>query len=121
MECIRCGFYQILLIIWALYMILAQPGLPACWLEARSCAAHTHFSKEQEETPHSHEYLFDLAQGQADAVPPPVIHGRLLVLMLALASGRVCFKILWPVAFGTGQSITPDAPPPKTLLFPSLL
>jgi hypothetical protein len=47
---------------WAFYTVLAQPGLPPCWLESRACEFHPHFSRHHAETPHTHDYLFDLAK-----------------------------------------------------------
>jgi hypothetical protein len=77
---------RVFIIIWAGYTALAQPGLPPCWLEARACEIHPHFSKEHAESPHTHGYLFDLAKATASAaLPILLIPVSLLIELLSLS------------------------------------
>jgi hypothetical protein len=67
------------------YSFFAQPGMPPCWLMRHPCEIHPHFNKFMEAMPHSHNYLFDMTQGQATVVVPLLlIPASLLFLLLFL-------------------------------------
>jgi hypothetical protein len=102
------------ILLWAIYTMFAQPGLPACWLEAVPCQFHVHFGHGHAELPHSHAYLYDLAQGQASQPNPfPAFDSMLLVLLLAL-SGASARLIKRSDQSGIASWIfAPDPPPPK--------
>jgi hypothetical protein len=95
-------------------MALAQPGLPACWLEVRACEIHPHLSRRQAETPHEHTYLLDLALATSAAgMPVSIIPASLLIRLLSRSS-----------LFRKSESIAPfrldwiarlDPPPPRRL------
>jgi hypothetical protein len=77
---------RVLIIIWAGYTALAQPGLPPCWLEARACEIHPHFSRQHAESPHPHDYLFDLAEATASAALPILLIPMSLLIELLFLS-----------------------------------
>ena len=76
---------RIAILLLAGYMCLAQPGVPPCWLEAHACAVHPHFSQEQAEAPHSHDYLLDLARSSTAGFLPVLLTPiSLLIELLGL-------------------------------------
>lgn len=96
----------------AVFLSLAQPGLPACWLQAQSCRVHPHFSAEQAHVPHSHNYLFDLTiTTGAPALPVPVIPVTLLIALLALGLLLPRLSAHTPRAEGWANLLEP--PPPR--------
>jgi hypothetical protein len=106
-------------LLWAIYLMFAQPGLPACWLEAVPCEFHVHFSAEQAETPHSHNYLLDQALGQTAARPlDSQMPAASLLFLLAMAgllgwNSRPAARLPgddWPGLL--------EPPPPKTISLP---
>jgi hypothetical protein len=99
----------------AVFLSLAQPGLPACWLQAQSCRVHPHFSAEQERMPHSHDYLFDLSiTTGAPALPVPVIPVTLLIALLALGLLLPWHSNRTLLAEGWAKRLEP--PPPRGAL-----
>lgn len=106
---------RILSLIWAGMTVFAQPGLPPCWLEAQACQTHAHFSPTHEQTPHSHAYLFDLAQSSTlQALPNLVIP---LSVLLALLGGARPRQRLTAAVLPVNAWISPlDPPPPRAIL-----
>jgi hypothetical protein len=97
---------------WIVYTALAQPGLPACWLEEQACQVHQHFSQSLSETPHTHEYLSDLVKGtSAQGLP-------VLVLAISLLIARWFTSLLFrgSVSPSPGNRLwlfPPEPPPPR--------
>ena len=101
---------RLFLLLWAGYLTLAQPGLPACWLEARPCEYHIHLGRQQVGSAHSHNYLFDLANAsaaQALAISPVPVN--LLIEMLFLIS---LFRGSTSAVLRELNWIAPPFPPP---------
>ncbi len=107
---------RLLLVGWAASVSLAQPGLPACWLEVNACETHIHFNKHHAETPHSHEYLFDLtnvtsAQALPNLLLPIFLLARLLFsnnLLLPGSRNTYLYQRMW--------GFKPDPHPPRPCL-----
>jgi hypothetical protein len=114
MMTIRRVIIRFFLFTWAFYTAFAQPGLPACWLEAKACQVHVHFSQEQAETPHDHGYLVGLASGMAAAaVPQVMIPAGLLVALLAVAGAVLLKKLNESTDRELRWLYVPEPPPPK--------
>jgi hypothetical protein len=114
MSNLRPGFIRLAILLWAVYTMFAQPGLPAFWLDQQPCEYHVHFGGHQAQLPHTHFYLIDLSQGMA-AQPAPLaqVSSTLLVLFLAL-SGVMLWQRQYAVGLhGSGWMTTPEPPPPK--------
>jgi hypothetical protein len=106
------NLFRASIFLWIGYIALAQPGIPACWLEAHACEIHIHFSKHQAETPHSHDYLLDLAKAQgAPALPTLLIPASLLIALLSCS--RVFRQVVFPVTEKYFWKALPDLPPPR--------
>ncbi len=106
---------RVFTLVWAGYTALAQPGLPACWLERHACEIHIHLSKEQAESPHSHGYLFDLASADgAPALPSLLIP---VGLLLALLFGRLVLReLISPMPAQAIWESLLEPPPPRFLI-----
>jgi hypothetical protein len=77
---------RLLILLWAGYTALSQPGIPPCWLEARACELHPHFGARHAGSPHSHEYLFDQSMATtALGLPALLIPASLLIELLFLS------------------------------------
>ena len=100
------------ILLWASYLALAQPGLPPCWLQARACEVHVHFSDAQAHSHHSHDYLFDLARADgAQITPVPLIPGGYLIKFLF---PLMLFGILAGPALQERTWVRlPEPPPPR--------
>ena len=104
--------FPALIVTLAFYIALAQPGMPACWLEAQPCEAHVHFDKTQAGSPHSHDYLFDLSKVQdSPGVSLLFIPISLLITLLFLV--QVSREIPNLTLGGRGWVSSPDSPPPR--------
>jgi hypothetical protein len=103
---------RVFTLVWAGYTVLAQPGIPACWLERHACEIHIHLSEEQAKNPHTHGYLFDLASADgAPALPSLLIP---LNLLLALLFGRLVLReLISPMPAHTLWEAYLDPPPPR--------
>lgn len=100
----------------AFYTVLAQPGLPPCWLEAEPCANHAHVDQNPD-TDHDHEYLRLQALFQASVVIPTslAIAGALILIsgwtsITRMIAGVIVTSKRWGLA--------PDPPPPRPSLSP---
>ena len=114
MSFFRLGMTRLGILLWAIYTIVAPPGLPACWLEAVPCEFHVHFGQEHADPPHSHAYLYDLSQGQASQPYPfPAFDTMMLLLLLALSSAVAWLLKRSDDIHIIGWAISPDPPPPK--------
>ncbi len=114
MSNIHTGAARVGLVLWAVYIMFAQPGLPACWLEAVPCAFHVHFGHGHAEAPHSHAYLIDISQGQgSQPYPHPAADSMLLVLLLALSGATARLKQARHVYCPAGWAFAPEPPPPR--------
>jgi hypothetical protein len=111
------GIFRVFIIFWAGYTALAQPGLPPCWLEARACEFHPHFSQRHAETPHTHQYLFDLAKATASLGLPNFLIPVSLLIELLFPS-LLLHKVAGPVVIGQTW-IAPLEPPPPRASFSS--
>jgi hypothetical protein len=107
-------FLRIALILWAVYIIAAPPGLPVCWLERVPCEFHTHFGPHDEAVPHTHFYLLELTLGMASQPYPFVfLTSSILVLLLSM-SGVKIRRTGRPAALQPGGwEAVPEPPPPK--------
>ena len=106
---------RLAILLWAVYTIFAQPGLPACWLEAVPCEFHVHFGHGHADVPHSHTYLYDLVQGQASLPYPfPAFDSMLLILLLALSGPAAWLMVKSENTPVAGWIFAPDPPPPKS-------
>jgi hypothetical protein len=105
---------RLALVLWAVCTMFAPPGLPACWLEQQPCEFHVHFSQEQAETPHTHFYLIDLAQGMA-AQPLPFVHLETawLLLLLSLSGVKLWWKNNRSSFSRCDWALIPEPPPPR--------
>jgi hypothetical protein len=111
MSVLTRALYRGLILAWAGYTALAQPGIPACWMEASACEAHVHFNHHQAETPHSHDYLVDLASGQGvPGVAALLIPVNLLLDLIF--GGLVLRAMLAPVLVIFVWNDHPEPPPP---------
>jgi hypothetical protein len=106
---------RILLGAWVVCTALAQPGLPACWLEKQACQVHHHFSKSHSETPHTHEYLSDLVKATSTQGSPVLDHAisllialRFTILLLRGTANHSPSNRLW---------LAPPEPPPPRFAF----
>jgi hypothetical protein len=109
------AIFRLCLICLGLYMCFAQPGLPACWLQAESCAVHTHFNAHAEAVPHRHDYLVDLTSSlMPDAQPQATIPASMLIRLLYMAGASLLF-VLAPIAFHPHSWIVRQDPPPPRL------
>lgn len=106
------GFWVFL----AIYMSFAQPGIPPCWLKARACEIHVHLSKQHEETPHPHDYLFDLSKTNSVPVLPTLLVPISLILA-NLFDSRIFRQLFTPLLVCFDPYISLDPPPPRQ--FPS--
>ncbi len=109
------GGYRLFILVWAGYTMLAQPGIPACWLEKHACEIHIHLSQRQAEHPHSHGYLFDLANADGASALPSVII-PLSLLFLLLFGMRIMRAISLPLTGETAWVSRLEPPPPRALL-----
>ena len=107
--------YPSTIILWACYMALAQPGLPACWLEARACQNHTHFSESHGQSDHSHDFLLDLAKTQASHGLPG-LSVPVSLLLAVLFSTRILRAASVPLLFEFSWKVLLDPPPPRICL-----
>ncbi len=108
---------RLFILAWAGYTALAQPGVPACWLEAHPCEVHIHFSQHQAETPHSHGYLLDLAGAQgAPGLANPVTPIGLLIGLLF--SSQVLRELAFPSLAAFLWKSPPEPPPPRCAFSP---
>ncbi len=105
-------FFRGFILFLACYTTLAQPGMPPCWLEKHACESHPHFSQHQAETPHSHEYLFDLSQAQA-AQDLSLVLAPVSLLIAALFGTRILRKMCLPILDGFFWIYSFDPPPPR--------
>jgi hypothetical protein len=108
--------FRLVIIIMAGYTALAQPGIPACWIEVNPCEIHPHFSRQHLENPHSHEYLYDLAKTNVVQVLPIILIP--LSLLIEILSGT----LLLPIAANSLESQLKwisllKPPPPRVLPF----
>jgi hypothetical protein len=107
--------YRLILLVWASYTTLAQPGIPACWLERQACEIHIHLSQHQANSPHTHGYLFDLANADGAATLPSVFIP--LSILFLLFFNTLITRGLARQLTGEGCWISrPEPPPPRTLL-----
>jgi hypothetical protein len=108
---------RVFTLVWAGYTALAQPGIPACWLERHACEIHMHFSKEQADSPHSHGYLFDLASAEgASALPTLLIP---VGLLLALLFGSLVLReLVSPTPAQALWESLVESPPPRLAISP---
>jgi hypothetical protein len=104
---------RVLLILWAGYTALAQPGLPACWLEREACEVHPHFGPYQATHPHSHDYLLDQAKASAAQGLPHLLAPLSLLIEILFLSRLLRPATSLPVA-GQGWTSAPEPPPPRT-------
>lgn len=106
--------FRLYLFCLGLYICFAQPGLPACWLQAESCAVHTHFNAHAEAVPHRHDYLVDLTSSLIPgAQPQATIPASMLIRLLRMAGASLLF-VLVPIALlPYGWIVRLDPPPPK--------
>jgi hypothetical protein len=104
-----------LIFLWAGCLALAQPGLPACWLEARACELHPHFSQYHAETAHSHDYLFELATAQVSQ-GLPVLLVPLSLLLAELFRAGILKEISDPAFFERFWKYPVETPPPRFVL-----
>ncbi len=112
------AFFRLSLLVWAGIIIIAPPGIPACWLESEPCAIHVHFSQEQAETPHTHYYLIDLTLATAaEPYPFPIFETFFLILMLSLSGLLSWQNRNSDSTNGKGWYFSPESPPPKSPLF----
>jgi len=109
------GAFKTFIVIWAAWLVLAQPGLPACWLESRPCETHLHFGSGHAGHPHSHEYLFDLSRAQASQGLPVQVIPAALLLALLFSTGILRSPAGLPL-FRRQRSWLPDPPPPRASL-----
>jgi hypothetical protein len=114
MSNLRSGLVRFAILLWAVYTMFAQPGLPACWLEQQPCEYHVHFGGHQAQMPHTHFYLIDLSQGMA-AQPAPLVQvsSTLLVLFLSLSGVKLWQRKHATTLNASGWMTRPESPPPK--------
>ena len=112
MKGIERWIVHCIVFLFAGYLALAQPGLPACWLQANACASHPHFSKHHEQIPHTHDYLKDMTQATiAGGIPVVLIPVILLIrhlcqtLLVQHKNQAAIHEREW--------NIPPDYPPPR--------
>ena len=100
-----------LLILVVALTAFAPPGLCPCWLFVEVEAFHPH-APDQAAHPHSHNYLFEVYQGQTAAVMPPALLPA--ALLLVLLSGLLRWRRLpHQDANGAGWNFPSDVPPPR--------
>ncbi len=104
--------FRILMILWAGYTALAQPGLPACWLEAEACEVHPHFGPYQATHPHSHGYLLDQAKASAAQGLPHLLAPVSLLIEILFLSRLLRPVASLPVVAGAWAPL-PEPPPPR--------
>jgi hypothetical protein len=115
MFALKCCGYRLILLAWASYTALAQPGIPACWLEKHACEIHIHLSQQQAESPHTHSYLFDLANADgAAALASIFIPLNILFLLMFSTPITRCFAL--PLSGESPWASQLEPPPPRTLL-----
>ncbi len=109
------GALKTFILIWAAWLALAQPGLPACWMAPRPCEAHVHFGDGHAGQPHSHDYLLDLSRAQAGQGLPVQVVPAALLLALLFSTGL--FRSLAGLPLFRQQRVwLPEIPPPRTSL-----
>jgi hypothetical protein len=107
--------YRLILLAWASYTALAQPGIPACWLERHACEIHIHLSQRQAESPHTHGYLFDLANADGAATLPSLFIP--LSILFLLIFDTLIMRGFTRQLTGESRWISRlEPPPPRTLL-----
>jgi hypothetical protein len=94
--------------------MVAQPGVPSCWLEKHACAVHAHLNHHQAETPHTHDYLFDLAQTQTTPALP-FLQIPVSLLIAALFSTQILRELGIPLVYELFWSFRVEPPPPRLL------
>jgi hypothetical protein len=104
-----------IILFWAGYTALAQPGVPPCWLEKQPCQVHIHFSKAQESHPHTHEYLFDLTRATGAQALATVLLPAGLLIELLMAS-FIFRKLHRPLLVKHSWAALPVPPPPRDCL-----
>lgn len=105
-----------MILFWAGWLVLTQPGLPSCWLELDPCEVHVHFGDEHAGKPHSHGYLFDMSKAQTAAGLP--VHVIPASLLLALLFSTSIFRGLGEQPLNKLQRfLLPEPHPPRTPLF----
>jgi hypothetical protein len=97
-------------ILWAVYTIFAQPGLPSCWLERIACESHPH-PDGHPERPHSHQYLFDDMQAAGAAIPEQVVPAQLILSLLQQIN--ITWNLHQPTFSIHAWSAATDPPPPR--------
>jgi hypothetical protein len=101
----------------AVCLAVAQPGRPPCSLVSQACNLHPHFSPQQAENPHPHDYLFDLGNlaiplGLPVLSIPASLLIELLLLGLLLSGANVPYLL-------ERKWISPLEPPPPRFSFSS--
>ncbi len=95
-------------LLWAIYTMFAQPGLPSCWLEQKACEAHPH-PDGHPERPHSHGYLFDDMQASGAAIPQHITPAHMILRLLQQVN--ITWNLRQP-AFSTITWFALAEPPP---------
>jgi len=100
-----------ILLFLAFYTTLAQPGLPACWLQADPCANHPHFNRNPY-AEHDHEYLRLQALSLANVVlPTSLVPASLLIQFLGWTNiTRMTTRL---ILSSKSWGLPPDPPPPR--------
>jgi hypothetical protein len=122
MSLILRGVHRGALVFWAIYMLFAQPGLPACWLEAVPCEFHIHFNEPQADTPHDHAYLIDEIMGVAPA--PITFTGPAAELIFLLQLGGLLMIKKTQAArldYARWQTLLEPPPPKLSPIQPALV
>ena len=113
MSSIGRWVYRAAIVFLAIYTMFAQPGLPACWLEAEPCEFHMHLSKEQAESPHSHTYLIDQIQGVASAALSIMTPAATLIYLMQLSGMGLLNRPYQQAPTAGGWLAVIDPPPPR--------
>jgi hypothetical protein len=113
MPLFRRSVVRLLIVAWALYTALAQPGLPACWLERIPCESHPHFSPEQAGHPHSHLYLLDLVGSSVAPGLAALITPLSLLIEIFLAGQLLLIFETSSPRLGHLWKALPEPPPPR--------
>ncbi|HVN54240.1 MAG TPA: hypothetical protein VMT46_07910 [Anaerolineaceae bacterium] len=100
-----------ILLLLAAYTLFAQPGLPACWLEAQPCASHPHPFGHAEE-PHSHDYLLDMVLSGA-APAAPIVFAPLAEILALMGLADIFRYLGEHLAQGGAWKPVSITPPPK--------
>jgi hypothetical protein len=105
-------FLRVLVGLWLCYTALAQPGLPACWLQAKACQIHPHFTGEHAGGPHTHDYLFDLTKTIASSGLAVVLIPISLLIGIMLAN-LLHFITAYPPLIKRSWIALLEPPPPR--------